>query len=270
MPTSSTATRRRRKRDLKNMAIEVGVIVAGVGLALFGEYAISEWNWSKRVDRAEKELRAEASILTYNLVEAIIIKPCVAAQIDALEAHLLDSSKNNEAYPYPEIETVGGKSVIRKSSRSWPEDAWLAALNDGTAARMDETLRNRTALYYQQIKRIRENRVEVDSLGAQINIAAQPITRTPQTTQDLLIKLGEFRYLRDFNALSAEQILSTLRDLDRLPDDDFLERFVNNKTSGTLTYCQDTNLPLNLPQDGWADWPEKLDAPAAGRVFELN
>ena len=245
MPTSSTATRRRRKRNLKNMAIEVAVIVTGVGIALLGEYLITEWNWSQRVERAKVELGDEALDLADKGIERIVITPCILAQLDAIEAHLLDPAKNAE--PFPKIESDFGYSVVSIPYRVYPNTAWQSSINDGVTARLPRKERYLRSSIYTVLDKMKDDQdIGAQKLG-QLSLVSVDVERTPEANLRLLQDLQELRRIVKSSGQAWRQFLGALDALGDLPADEELFAIFNKYSTsevGTPGYCIDRGLPL--------------------------
>ncbi|MDP5104006.1 MAG: hypothetical protein NWP98_08775 [Erythrobacter sp.] len=245
MPTSSTAARRRRKRNFKNLSLEVAVIVTGVGIALLGEYLITEWTWSQRVERAKSELRDEAQDLADKGIERIVITPCILAQLDAIEAHLLDPAKNAE--PLPKIETDFGSSVVSIPYRVFPNTAWQSSLNDGVTARLPRKERYiRSSIYTVLDKMKYDQDIGAQKLG-QLSLVSVDVQRTPEANLRLLQDLQELRRIVKSSGRTWRQYLGAIDALGDLPADEELFAIFNEYSTsevGTAGYCIDRGLPL--------------------------
>ena len=252
MPASSTATRMRRQWSVKGFSLEVAVVVAGVGIALLGEYLITEYTWSQRVERTEQEFADDAENIAENAAEMITLSPCIYAQLDALESHLSDPAKRS--VPYAGAADSRHTAAVAIPTRPWPNDSWNAALNDGTAARLPRGMRAAMSSVAQATEIAAKSREEREITRGRLDIALLDVERTQETNLRLLQDVQQLRNAVKFEEVFSRQVLVRLSAMEVLPSDASLIEMFEVGASlevGTLAYCLANNLPIERPDQGW-------------------
>src|SRR5262245_39636162 len=147
------------------ITIERVIVTVGVLIALGAQEWAEGRSWNDNVEATDTALRYELAEHYDYAVEYRVIYPCLQAQIYRLRDRVLASGSTLDPAPlYSEDD--GSHYVLRIPAKTYPADAWEAALNDGTIRSFDPALRRQLAGHYAQFP-------EMQAMIAELN-AAEP------------------------------------------------------------------------------------------------
>lgn len=95
---------------------EVGIIVLGVLIALTAEQIAEAIHWRLKAGEAETAIAREIAYDVSNYAERIVVQPCLEAQLDRIEAHVIS---NAETTPLPLQQGAKWIFVLMHPERSW-------------------------------------------------------------------------------------------------------------------------------------------------------
>ncbi len=228
---------------------EIIIVVLGIVIALGAAEIVEEWNWQRKVALAEIKLKVEANRNYRFAVEQVIVGPCIATQLDALQQRLMNSGEVLDPAPVFN-DTIFNQFVYRIPSRPYVQSVWQALNSDGTASHMNDWRQQMYAqMYTQKLDLTERTRTKTFVLYARSSMLSVPIPLDQSTRAMLLADLMEQRVHSSFQSRVAIQIMSQMRDLGLTPTAKDIEKFLQE--SGTLAFCKKQGLPL-------ADWKLEL------------
>jgi hypothetical protein len=241
---------RRQLKDWRDFAKEIVVIVVGVLIALAATHVAEEWNWSRRVDDAERQLAIDAADTFAIAAEAVASGPCLLAQLEQLRDRILASG--DVLVPAP-LHPGGALAdfVFRAPSRPVGSTVWRALTDDGTVAHIDDWRRLRYAELDSLVDMNARLTAETDRFVGRFGVLGFPLALEPSTRLSLVEMAEEQRHRSRLHALVALQVMAAIRDLGNQPSGAHVERSVLSQ-SGTLAFCAQQGLPV-------ADWQAELD-----------
>ena len=239
----------------REFAGEVGVIVVAVLIALTAEEGLKEYNWHRAAAEGEAALRRDAAPMSAQYAEQMMVGPCILAQIDELRSKVLMGGE----LKVPVYESASGPEVIRTPSRDYTDDVWTSLIADGTVSHMNENRRQATTAYFSLLSEMRGGLPETEALEQRLAVLAQPISLDTQSRFKVLSDLSQLRGRIGLQNLEATQLLSSLRDLHRLPPPIDIDRLVvASKQGGTAAVCNEHGWPLANWRSAMAAEPVRI------------
>ena len=119
---------------------EIGIIVAGVLIALGAQQAVESWSWRQKVAAAEESMREEIKNSLLAGAELKRLDQCVTAQIDGLQRALVDGDIAAAA-------RLAASSTMYGAGRLWADNAFSSTLS----AQVVDHLGAEKLKYYSQV-----------------------------------------------------------------------------------------------------------------------
>ena len=137
---------------------EVGIIVFGVLIALGAQQLVEDRGERERFRSSIKALRDDAARQDWSAAEFEVVRPCIMAQIDAIEARLTSADRA----PVPSFHEAEYRDdyVIRIPDRVLSTSVWQSVSSSDLLRRLDPKLDARLASHYELVAR---NRTLTDS-----------------------------------------------------------------------------------------------------------
>lgn len=261
---SNLGWRLRAAKGPRAFAFEVLIVVVGVLIALGAQQLVEDWTWRERVAAAEQRLKDEAHDNVFALLEQIVVKPCVDAQLELLDAKLRAPGPWTGAETYP---SMLGPIVIRTPWRSLPTGLWTTLGAEGTALKFEPERAMRTESYYNQLQTLVTFLEKSSARRTELDYLARPAELTADTRSTLLQTIAAMRFENGAQVIVSIQLLAKLHELGRLKSMAALEEDVEQARSaplGTIGMCADRGLPLG-------DWKAALRQQIAeNRAHEMR
>lgn len=239
---------RRQVRDWRDFTREILIIVVGVLIALGASHVAEQWTWQRRVDAAETQLRIESEGNLAYAAEAVVVGPCLQAQLLVLRDRILASGDTLD--PAPVHEDGFAEFVFRAPSRPFATTIWNALSADGTVPHLEEWRRFRYAQIDTQVAVMAGMAAETDRFVGRLRVLGSPIALDAATRARLVEGIEEQRYRSRLHALMALQVMGAVRDLGHLREDrSAVDTLLAD--SGTLAFCREQGLAVD-------DWQQQL------------
>jgi hypothetical protein len=126
-------------RTLRELGVEIGVIVLGVLIALAAEQAVDAWRWHEQATDGEAALKENFGRVVQNAYEFEAQESCVAARLTRLEAIIETSARSGRLPPVTEFG--------RPPFSPWRNNVWPAL----AAAQLPTHLPREKAIAYANI-----------------------------------------------------------------------------------------------------------------------
>jgi hypothetical protein len=224
----------------REFAGEVGIIVVGVLIALGAEQVVEALHWKSEAGRARQSIAGELAGHYSDALEWRMIEPCVAAQLDRLEARLLGSGER--VNPAPTFHEGDRTFVLRAPSRPYPQSVWQGILAQGITSHLTEVERQGLGAHYSQAADIDELDKQITASVTKLHSLARPIALDASARLSLLQSLDEVRDTAGLMATIAAQMNSRVIELHMAPSQSDSRDFIGR--SGTVAFCRAQHLPL--------------------------
>lgn len=186
---------------------EVGIIVLGVLIALTAEQIAEAIHWHIKASEAKTAIAHEIANDVSNFAERIVIQPCLEAQLDRIEAHIIGSA---QTAPLPLQQGAKWAFVFMHPERSWSNQVWNGTAAEGTQSHLPDEDRLGLEEYYSVLERMRERSEAENAAGDALLALSKPVAIDP-TSRFQLVQLIEAERSR-----SSDMTLNAKRQLDRI------------------------------------------------------
>ena len=219
---------------------EVGIIVIGVLIALGAQQLIEGRNDRTRANDAMAAIRREVADHDFSASEIEIARPCIEAQLDAIEKRLLDGDQT----PLPRYSEANFTApyVLRIPNRQWASTTWQSVNDTEVLRRLEPEFAGLMARHYAQVDSQREvgkdaiNEVYgLNSLSVLMPRAEAERMRYIDAVEKLRSKIGALDQ-------SAGQLRDRQAKAGLLMSESELQ--LQLRRSGTLKYCNAHGLSL--------------------------
>ena len=218
---------------------EVGVIVLGVLLALGAEQSVQTLHARTTIEQDTDALRREIADHYTFAVEWRAVEPCIAAQIDQLEARLLESGNTlTPAQLYAEGSFV---YVVRTPERQYVDGAWQSALREGTVSSLSRDIRQQLSKHYEQTRQMNEITADIEKDVPRLNSLGKPLPIDASSRLALFQDLEGLRFRSASMDLGNGQIIGDIMRLGMVPT--IAQTRTVLRSSGTNTFCHAQHLP---------------------------
>lgn len=177
-----------RAHRWRNLAGEVGIIVAGVLIALAAQQAVESWNWRQKVAAAEKSMGEEITNSLLASAELRHLDKCSTAQIDGLQAAMVKGDWA-AASPISKSDTMYG------FGRLWADDAFAATISAQVVDHLGAEKLKRYAQVYAMIRRARRAQEKQEEAGA--DLGTLRIAGLPRSSDQMAAEFRALSTLRD-------------------------------------------------------------------------
>ncbi len=222
---------------------EVGIIVLGVLIALTAEQIAEAIHWHLKASEARTAIAHEIANDVSNYAERIVIQPCLEAQLDRIEAHVIDSGKGT---PLPLQQDAKWAFVFMHPERAWSNQVWNSSAAEGTQSHLPDETRLGLEEYYGVLNRMRDRSDAEDAAADALLALSKPIA-IDSTSRFQLVQLIEAERSR-----SSDMTLNAKHQLDRIKL--FAPRALGPEgrpiwydyhgIDSTAAWCRAHNLPL--------------------------
>jgi len=220
---------------------ELAVVTVGVIIALAAQEWAERLSWSGKVAATERALRAELTEHYGYAVEFRTVYPCLQAQLDRLLNSALSSGSVID--PVPLHEENGSHFVLRLPDKTYPTDAWEAAVNDGTIRSLDPSVRRQLAGHYGQLPQMQELVFSASNvLEPDLTVLAHPLTVDPMVRYSIVKEIAQLRERLEYLDLLNGQLIDYVQRIGTRPD--LQEARALTERYGTYQFCKAHELPM--------------------------
>jgi hypothetical protein len=186
--------------------VQLGVIAAGVLVALGIFHGLESWSWSRAANAdATNKIEPELTDAIDLMAERVLVAGCIKNRLDGLETQLL--AANGKWTPIAPAATSGMQAgnVLPIPLRDWNSTAWTSAVADGTAAHLDSQRHALYALVYRQVAQSAALGAEESLATARLNVLTKPVTLSSDQVVSLIGTIEEERARNRLFALNANE-----------------------------------------------------------------
>jgi hypothetical protein len=175
---------------------ELGIVTAGVLIALGAGEIVQSLNWREQVGEARRAMDTQLLDSKFAAMERIQDSKCLARQLDRLDTLLAEDTM-------PEVDLRSLQTV-----RLWPTSSWEAASASGAIARMEQDKRSTYAQIFHFTNVLGSmNRQEYD-VGASVRSLERHRDITETSRDRLAQDISRLRSLNYTLTLAARQWLN--------------------------------------------------------------
>lgn len=219
---------------------ELGIVTAGVLIALGVQQWSEERSWRQRTEASTGAIRDELSDHYAFAVEWRTIYPCLDAQLDRLHRRVLASG--TMLVPAPVYLDPGHRFVLRFPTKEYRDAAWQGAIADGTSSRLNGAMRRALGSYYTQLGWVQDMTWASSQDEQALMTLAQPVPLDPMARLTLLQRIAQLRGRAEFMDRRAGNLLDHIHRLGMVPPPQEAETLV--KRYGTYKFCAAERLPM--------------------------
>jgi len=218
---------------------EVGIIVFGVLIALGAEQAVQTLHAQTTINEDTEALRREVADHYTYAAEWRAVEPCITAQIDQLEARLLESGNTlNPAQLYAEGSFL---YVVRTPERQYVDGAWQSALREGTVSSLSRDIRQQLSAHYEQTRQMNEITADIEKDVPRLNSLGKPLPLDAASRLALFQDLEGLRFRSASMDLGNGQLIGDTMRLRMVPA--IAQTRAVLRSSGTNMFCHAQHLP---------------------------
>lgn len=228
-------------RGWREFAGEVGIIVIGVLIALGAQQLVENRNDRTRANDAMAALRREVADQDFTASEIEIARPCIDAQLDAIERRLTVGDR--APLPFYSDAASSGGYVIRIPDRVWSSTTWDSVSGTDVLRRLEPEYAYHMAAFYAQTISQRQINEEAKT---QLNTLNSLAVLMPREEGDRMRYIDAARQLRASVGsldIAGGQLRDRLAMTNQLMTDLKRQRLLLHQ-SGTLKFCRTHGLPL--------------------------
>ena len=220
---------------------EVGIIVLGVVIALGLEQAILQWNWSNKVEHSRQALRDELISDTLLAEERVVAKPCLLAQLDALETAVLKA--RGEMTPVPLIVEPDFVFAYRAPWQPWHDTAWKGVEADEMLSHFPRDDREGYAAVHAEVDMLSKLNTDESAEQAKLLSLTKPLDIDPTTKDHYVEMIESEREKAELMAVLARSVIKQAAALGAVPSAARRRQFRDHEST-TIAYCRRHGLPL--------------------------
>jgi len=240
-----------RAQDWTAITIELVIVTLGVLIALAAQQWANNRSQRNQMDVSMKAVREELAEHYSYAVEYRTVYPCLRAQMDALRKQVLDSGTTLNSVPLYQDEDF--RYVIREPSKFYPNDAWLAAINDGTTQRISPRIRRILAGHYGQLPEMEEiNKANNDADYGYLALT-HPLLLDPTVRYSIMKEIEQERARMEYVDYLNGQVIDYIQSLGMLPP--AKDAIKTTERWGTYQFCKAHGLPMRSFKDAMVAVP---------------
>jgi hypothetical protein len=229
-----------RSKSWAGFAVEIAVVVIGVGIALAAQQLVERINDRERADRAIAALRGEVGDIDFTASEIQIVAPCIGAQLVAIRDKLVAGDRT-PLTRYKQA-TSGGEFVVRTPSRVWSDNTWQSIGNSDVLRRIEPKLDRNLGAMFAQVSSQREQNEGVRDKVNQLNALSMLVPASEVERFRLISLIEQTRGEIALMDLVAGQLRDRMASAEMLLDGSELQQRLSE--SGTINFCRERSLPL--------------------------
>jgi hypothetical protein len=189
---------------------ELGIVTAGVLIALTAGEVVQSLNWREQVGEARRAMDTQLLDSKFAAIERIQNSKCLARKLDRLDTLLAEETM-------PKVDLKGLQAL-----RLWPTSSWEAASASGAVARMGPEQRNTYAQIFSANSSIGLLNQEEYRIAASVRSLERHRELTETSRDRLAQDISRLRSLNGILTLAARQWLDLAKPLNlKLEDADY-------------------------------------------------
>lgn len=192
--------------SLRELLVEIGVIVIGITIALTAEQVVEAIHWRQEVSEARELVGDELSQSMARSIERVRLEGCLEDRLDKLSDIVDQGARAGSLPPTP---LVGNPPVTE-----WPSEAWRAVIASQTATHFSPQTLDAIGLAYTKLEDLKTaNNAEI-LVWTRLNTLSGPGRRLDAASEaDLRAALSEARLYNRVLALQGGQLVETIQGL---------------------------------------------------------
>ena len=240
-----------RAQDWTAITIELAIVTLGVLIALGAQQWANERAQRSQMDVDMQAVREELAEHYGYAVEYRVVYPCLRAQMDRLRDRVLNSGATLN--PAPLYRDEDFSFVIREPSKFYPNDAWHAAINDGTAQRISQRIRRILAGHYGQLSEMWGiNQANNDADYGYLALT-HPLPLDPTVRYSIMKEIEQERGRMEYIDFLNGQAIDYIQSLGMLPPPK--DAIKTTERWGTYQFCKAHGLPMRSFKDAMVAVP---------------
>lgn len=240
-----------RAQDWTAITIELAIVTLGVLIALGAQQWANERAQRSQMDVDIQAVREELAEHYGYAVEYRVVYPCLRAQMDRLRDRVLNSGATLN--PAPLYRDEDFSFVIREPSKFYPNDAWHAAINDGTAQRISQRIRRILAGHYGQLSEMWGiNQANNDADYGYLALT-HPLPLDPTVRYSIMKEIEQERARMEYVDYLNGQVIDYIQSLGMLPPPK--DAIKTTERWGTYQFCKAHGLPMRSFKDAMVAVP---------------
>jgi len=241
-----------RAQDGTAITIELVIVTLGVLIALAAQQWANNRSQRNQMDVDMKAVREELAVHYAYAVEYRVVYPCLRAQMDQLRDRVLSSGATlNPVRLYRDEDF---SFVIQEPDKLYSNDAWQAAIDDGTAQRISPTMRRLLAGHYGQLHELEtiNQRNTIDADYGYIALT-QPLPLDPTVRYSIVKEIEQERGRMEYIDYLNGQAIDYIQRLGMLPPPK--DAIKITERWGTYQFCKAHGLPMRSFKDAMVAVP---------------
>ena len=241
-----------RAQDGTAITIELVIVTLGVLIALAAQQWANDRSQRNQVDVDMKAVREELAVHYGYAVEYRVVYPCLRAQMDQLRDRVLSSGATLN--PVPLYRDEDFSFVIREPDKLYANDAWQAAIDDGTTQRISPRMRRILAGHYGQLHEL-ETINQRNTIDADFGYIAltQPLPLDPTVRYSIMKEIEQERGRMEYIDFLNGQAIDYIQSLGMLPPPK--DAIKTTERWGTYQFCKAHGLPMRSFKDAMVAVP---------------
>lgn len=241
-----------RAQDWTAITIELVIVTLGVLIALAAQQWANNRSQRNQMDVSMKAVREELAVHYGYAVEYRVVYPCMRAQMDQLRDRVLSSGATlNPVRLYRDEDF---SFVIREPDKLYSNDAWQAAIDDGTTQRISPRMRRILAGHYGQLHELEtiNQRNTIDADYGYIALT-QPLPLDPTVRYSIMKEIEQERARMEYVDYLNGQVIDYIQSLGMLPPPK--DAIKTTERWGTYQFCKAHGLPMRSFKDAMVAVP---------------
>lgn len=241
-----------RAQDGTAITIELVIVTLGVLIALAAQQWANNRSQRDQMDVDMKAVRDELAVHYGYAVEYRVVYPCLRAQMDQLRDRVLSSGATlNPARLYRDEDF---SFVIQEPDKLYSNDAWQAAIDDGTTQRISPRMRRILAGHYGQLHEL-ETINQRNTIDADFGYIAltQPLPLDPTVRYLVMKEIEQERARMEYVDYLNGQVIDYIHSLGMLPPPK--DAITTTERWGTYQFCKAHGLPMRSFKDAMVAVP---------------
>jgi hypothetical protein len=241
-----------RAQDWTAITIELVIVTLGVLIALAAQQWANNQSQRNQMDVDMKAVREELAVHYDYAVEYRVVYPCLRAQMDQLRDRVLSSGATLNPVRLYRDEDFG--FVIREPDKLYSNDAWQAAIDDGTTQRISPRMRRILAAHYGQLHEIEAiNQTNTNDADYGYIALTQPLPLDPTVRYSIMKEIEQERARMEYIDYLNGQAIDYIQSLGMLPPPK--DAIKTTERWGTYQFCKAHGLPMRSFKDAMVAVP---------------
>ena len=240
-----------RAQDWVAITIELAIVTLGVLIALAAQQWADNRARRDKMDVSMGALRDELAEHYGYAVEYRVVYPCLQAQLDQLRDRVLKSGAMMS--PVPSYKEEQFRFVLRQPSKVYPNDAWQAAINDGTTQRLGPSIRRALAGHYGRLPELGDISTANNASDQGFMALTHPLPLDPSVRYSIVKEIEQLRGRMETMDYNNGQVIDYIQQVGMLPPAEQARSVVARY--GTYRFCKAHGLPMRSLRDAMQPIP---------------